>query len=41
LQAEFAAWCRNNGCPYAIADSFDDALFILKEWGAVQTRIAA
>jgi hypothetical protein len=39
-QAEFAAWCRNNECPYAVTDSFDNALFILKQWGAVKKEIS-
>jgi hypothetical protein len=39
-QAQFAAWCGHNNCSYAIADSFENALFILKEWGVVKTEIS-
>ena len=34
-QAEFRAWAEGHELPYAVADNFDAALAILKQWGAI------
>lgn len=38
-QKDFAEWCARNRVPHAVARSFDEALRILKVWGAVRTGI--
>jgi hypothetical protein len=34
-QAAFALWCKLNDCPHAVAHSYDEAVAILKDWGAL------
>jgi len=38
-QAEFALWARLNGYPFAVADSYEAAIGILKNWGALRTGV--
>jgi hypothetical protein len=38
-QAGFAAWCERNGCPHAVAHSYEEAVVILKGWGALWTGV--
>ena len=40
-QRDFADWCAEYGCTFAVADDFDSALAILREWGAVRTSVHA
>jgi hypothetical protein len=40
-QAELGAWLMDNGYPYRVADNFDEALTILKCWGAVRVSVSA
>ena len=40
-QADFAMWCECNDCTYAVADSFPDALRVLRQWGVIKTEIHA
>jgi hypothetical protein len=40
-QAELGAWLMDNGYPYRVADTFDEALTILKAWGAVRVSVSA
>jgi VRR-NUC domain-containing protein len=39
LQASFQLWCMLNGYPFAVADSYEAALAILQQWGAVRTGV--
>jgi hypothetical protein len=39
LQAAFQLWCRLNGCPFAVADSYASAVEVLKKWGALRTGV--
>lgn len=34
-EAFAAAFCECNGYPYACVDSFEDALAVLRDWGAL------
>lgn len=34
-QAGFALWCKLNQCPHAVAYSYEQAVVILKGWGAL------
>jgi hypothetical protein len=38
-QAGFALWCKLNGCPHEVADTYDAAVKILKAWGALMHRV--
>jgi hypothetical protein len=38
-QAGFALWCKLNGCPHAVADSYEAAVKILQRWGALMDRV--
>jgi hypothetical protein len=38
-QAGFALWCKLNGYPFEIADSFERALAVLQGWGTVRTGV--
>jgi hypothetical protein len=38
-QASFALWCKLNGCPHAVADSYEAAVKILQRWGALMDRV--
>jgi hypothetical protein len=38
-QAAFALWCKLNDCPHAVAHSYDEAVAILKGWGALWTGV--
>jgi hypothetical protein len=40
-QAAFAAYCQENGYPFACVDRFDDAVNVLKQWGALRVSIQA
>jgi hypothetical protein len=40
-QEDFAGWCIARGVPFACVDSFNEALAVLREWGAVRASIAA
>ena len=38
-QAGFALWCKLNGCPHEVADSYEAAVKILQRWGALMDRV--
>ncbi len=38
-QAGFALWCKLNGCPHEVCDTYDAAVKILKQWGALMDRV--
>jgi hypothetical protein len=38
-QAGFAAWCVANGCPHAVAYSYDEAVAALKRWGVLRAGV--
>jgi len=38
-QAGFALWCKLNGCPHEVCDSYDAAVKTLKQWGALMDRV--
>jgi hypothetical protein len=38
-QAGFALWCRLNGCPHAVAYSYDEAVKILQELGVLRKGV--
>jgi hypothetical protein len=38
-QAGFALWCKLNGCPYAMAHSYQEAVEVLKSWGALRAGV--
>jgi hypothetical protein len=38
-QAAFAAWCSVHHCPHAVADSYDTAVKVLQDWGAVRAGV--
>jgi hypothetical protein len=38
-QAGFALWCKLNGCPHAVAHSYQEAVEVLKGWGAVRAGV--
>jgi hypothetical protein len=38
-QAGFALWCKLNDCPHAVADSYEAAVAILKDWGVLWTGV--
>jgi hypothetical protein len=38
-QAGFALWCKLNGCPHAVADTYEAAVKILQGWGALRARV--
>jgi hypothetical protein len=38
-QADFAAWCVANGCPHAVAHSYDEAVKILQAWGVLRSGL--
>jgi hypothetical protein len=38
-QAGFARWCKLNGCPHAVAYSYQEAVAILTGWGAVRAGV--
>jgi hypothetical protein len=38
-QAAFALWCKLNGCPHAVADSYEAAVKILQQWGALRAGV--
>jgi hypothetical protein len=38
-QCEFALWCRLNGYPFEVADSYEAAIAILKRWGVLRTGV--
>ena len=40
-QDDLAAWFDTNGYTYAVADTFKDAIDILKAWGAVRATVSA
>jgi hypothetical protein len=40
-QEEFAAYCAEQGYPFACVDRFEDAVNILKEWGALRVSVQA
>jgi hypothetical protein len=40
-QEDFEGYCLAHGYPHAWTDRFDDALVILKRWGALRTGISA
>jgi hypothetical protein len=38
-QAGFALWCKLNDCPFEVADSYEAAVAILQQWGALRAGI--
>ena len=38
-QAGFRLWCLLNNCPHEVADTYEDAVEILKRWGAVRAGV--
>ena len=40
-QEALALWMQANGYEYAVADNFNDAIAILKDWGAVRASVSA
>jgi hypothetical protein len=40
-QEDFLGWCIARGVPFACVDRFEEALAVLREWGAVRASIAA
>jgi hypothetical protein len=38
-QADFAQWCVANGCPHAVAHCYEEAVAVLKGWGALWTGV--
>jgi VRR-NUC domain-containing protein len=40
-QEQFAQWCGEHSIPFAWADSLDEALAVLRRWGALRVEIAA
>jgi hypothetical protein len=38
-QQAFSAWCVAHGIPFAIVRSFDEALRVLRAWGAIHKNI--
>jgi hypothetical protein len=38
-QSAFQLWCMLNGCPFAMAESYEAAIAILKDWGALRTGV--
>lgn len=40
-QEAFAAWCREQGIPFACTDDLGDALAVLSEWGVLRNRVIA
>ncbi len=39
-QEAFAAWCSEQGVPFACYDDLRDAIAILSEWGVLRVGIA-
>lgn len=37
-QEDFAAFCRKNGIPHAVVDSFRDAVTVLNGWGCLRVK---
>ncbi len=40
-QEAFAAWCAEQGVPFACVDNLNDALAVLSEWGVLRLQLAA
>jgi len=40
-QQDLAFWMKANGYEYEVADNFNDAIDILKAWGAVRAQVSA
>lgn len=40
-QKLFADYCQEHGYPFACVDRFDDAVAVLKQWGALRVSISA
>lgn len=40
-QKAWADWCIENGYPHAIADNADDALTVIRHWGALRVQVEA
>jgi hypothetical protein len=40
-QAGFALWCKLNDCPHEVAESYDVAIRILQQWGALLAGVRA
>jgi hypothetical protein len=38
-QAGFALWCKLNDCPHEVAESYDVAVRVLQQWGALLARM--
>jgi hypothetical protein len=38
-QAGFALWCKLNDCPHVVAHSYEEAVAVLKGWGALWTGV--
>ena len=39
-QEEFIWWCRKNGIPHAVVDTFKDAVTTLNDWGCLRIKFA-
>jgi VRR-NUC domain len=38
-QVAFALWCKLNDCPHAVANSYEAAVAMLQQWGALRTGV--
>jgi hypothetical protein len=38
-QDDFAQWCTGNGCPHRIAYGYEEAVKILRDWGALRSGV--
>lgn len=39
LQLAFRLWCKLNDCPHEVVDTYDAAVAILKQWGALWSGV--